>query len=242
MRPGRETIILRVIEAEPADRERLLAELCGDDSVLRGDIARLLTFCDSAAEISKRLENLAESVESTNLRNAPCIDGLTILGELGRGGMGTVYLAKQSEPLDRLVAVKVLHATRNTAEHTARFQGEAQALARMHHEGIAAIFDAGITELNEPYFIMEYVDGRRLTDYCDEQTLDTVQRLRLFCQICDAVQHAHESGIVHRDLKPSNVLVKSSGDDSKSRSSTSESPKRCVGASTTPRVLGVQVR
>ena len=130
-----------------------------------------------------------------------------ILRPLGEGGMGTVYLAEQSEPMRRRVALKVVKVGMDTAQVLARFHNERQALAMMDHPNIAQIFDAGATANGRPYFVMEYIEGAPITQYCDRQRMTTSQRLVLFLAVCRAVQHAHDKGVIHRDLKPSNVLV-----------------------------------
>ncbi len=121
--------------------------------------------------------------------------------------MGTVYLAEQSEPLRRRVALKVVKVGMDTAQVLARFHNERQALAMMDHPNIAQIFDAGATAKGRPYFVMEYIEGAPITRYCDRERMTTRQRLALFLAVCRAVQHAHQKGVIHRDLKPSNVLV-----------------------------------
>ena len=130
-----------------------------------------------------------------------------ILRPLGEGGMGTVYLAEQREPIRRRVAIKVVKLGMDTAQVLARFDNERQALAVMDHPNIAQIFDAGATAKGRPYFVMEYIDGTPITDYCDHKRLTVRDRLTLFLAVCRAVQHAHNKAVVHRDLKPSNVLV-----------------------------------
>jgi serine/threonine protein kinase/tetratricopeptide (TPR) repeat protein len=130
-----------------------------------------------------------------------------IVGPLGEGGMGTVYLAEQSEPIRRRVALKVVKLGMDTAQVLARFDNERQALAMMDHPNIARIFDAGATSRGRPYFVMEYIEGAPITEYCDRKRLTAKDRLALFLAICRAVQHAHQKGAIHRDLKPSNVLV-----------------------------------
>ncbi|MBN2562462.1 MAG: tetratricopeptide repeat protein [Phycisphaerae bacterium] len=130
-----------------------------------------------------------------------------LLEVLGRGGFGVVHLAEQTEPIRRRVALKILKLGMDTREVVARFEAERQALAMMEHPNVAKVFDAGATEQGRPYFVMEHVPGVPITDYCDRHTLDTKQRLDLFIQVCDALQHAHQKGIIHRDLKPTNVLV-----------------------------------
>lgn len=130
-----------------------------------------------------------------------------ILGELGEGGMGVVYLAEQSEPIHRRVALKVIKRGMDTGPVIARFESERQALALMNHPNVAKVLDAGATDDGRPYFVMDYVQGESITQYCDRHCLNTKERLELFILVCEAVQHAHHKGIIHRDLKPSNVLV-----------------------------------
>ncbi|MEM7587613.1 MAG: serine/threonine-protein kinase, partial [Acidobacteriota bacterium] len=131
-----------------------------------------------------------------------------LLERIGEGGMGVVYVAEQTEPVRRRVALKLIKAGMDTREVIARFHSERQALALMNHPNIARILEAGATEGGRPFFVMEYVPGMPLLEYCDAQRLPLGQRLRLFVQICEAVQHAHQKGVIHRDLKPSNLLVK----------------------------------
>jgi serine/threonine protein kinase len=130
-----------------------------------------------------------------------------ILEKIGEGGMGVVYLAEQESPLRRRVALKVIKPGMDSRQVLARFEAERQALAIMNHPGVAKVFDAGSTPEGRPYFVMEHVAGLPITDYCDKHLLDNRQRLELFIQVCDAIQHAHQKGIIHRDIKPSNVLV-----------------------------------
>ena len=130
-----------------------------------------------------------------------------VIGVLGEGGMGIVYLAEQREPIRRRVALKVLKRGDDRPSFIARFESERQALAMMDHPNIAHVYDAGATADGRPYFVMEYVPGIPITDYCDRNLLGFRERLALFQQVCHAVQHAHRKGIIHRDLKPSNVLV-----------------------------------
>jgi len=135
------------------------------------------------------------------------IDAYHLLQRIGEGGMGEVWLAEQKQPVRRRVAIKLIKAGMDTREVVARFQSERQALALMDHPAIAKVFDAGSTPEGRPYFVMEYVAGIPITDYCDKHKLNTRQRLELFILVCDGVQHAHQKAIIHRDLKPSNILV-----------------------------------
>ena len=130
-----------------------------------------------------------------------------ILEKIGEGGMGIVYLAEQEAPLRRRVALKVIKPGMDSKQVLARFEAERQALALMNHPGVAKVFDAGSTLEGRPYFVMEHVAGISITEYCDKHLLDIRQRLDLFIQACQAIQHAHQKGIIHRDIKPSNVLV-----------------------------------
>ena len=130
-----------------------------------------------------------------------------LIRRVGAGGMGEVWLAEQTRPVKRHVAIKVIRAGMDTARVVARFDAERQALAVMSHPAIAQVFDAGATPEGRPYFAMEYVQGEAITSYCDRHRLSTRQRIDLFTQVCEGVHHAHQKGIIHRDLKPSNILV-----------------------------------
>ena len=130
-----------------------------------------------------------------------------LLQLIGEGGCGVVYMAGQEEPVKRRVALKVIKPGMDTKEVLGRFEAERQALALMDHPNIAKVLDAGATDTGRPYFVMELVRGIPITRYCDENMLNTAQRLELFIQVCQAIQHAHQKGIIHRDIKPSNILV-----------------------------------
>src|SRR3974390_74839 len=130
-----------------------------------------------------------------------------ILECVGEGGCGVVYVADQTEPVRRRVALKVIKLGMDTKQVVARFEAERQALALMYHPNIAKVLDAGATESGRPYFIMELVRGIKITEYCDQNNLSAKDRLDLFIKICQAIQHAHQKGIIHRDIKPSNILV-----------------------------------
>jgi serine/threonine protein kinase/tetratricopeptide (TPR) repeat protein len=147
-------------------------------------------------------------IESTCAVATPSSIGqYRILATLGSGGMGVVYKAEQRHPVKRLVAVKLIKLGMDTRHVIARFESERQALALMDHPNVAKVLDAGATDAGRPYFVMDYVPGQAITEYCDKNRLTTDERLQLFMQVCDAVQHAHQKGIIHRDLKPGNVLV-----------------------------------
>jgi serine/threonine protein kinase len=149
-----------------------------------------------------------EDYRPQNLQPGVTIAGRYTLAErLGEGGMGEVWVAKQSEPIKRRVAVKLIKAGMDSNSVLARFEQERQALAMMDHPNIARVLDAGLSDDRHPFFVMELVNGLPLNRFCDEARLGIPERLALFVPICQAVQHAHQKGIVHRDLKPSNILV-----------------------------------
>ena len=130
-----------------------------------------------------------------------------LMERLGEGGCGVVYVAEQTEPVRRRVALKVIKLGMDTKQVVARFEAERQALAMMDHPNIAKVLDAGTTDVGRPFFVMELVRGIKITDYCDQANLSTKERLDLFIKVCQAIQHAHQKGIIHRDIKPSNILV-----------------------------------
>ena len=135
------------------------------------------------------------------------IDRYKLLQEIGEGGMGTVWMAEQSEPIKRRVALKIIKLGMDTKEVVVRFEAERQALALMDHPNIAHVIDGGATETGRPYFVMELVKGVPITEYCDRAKAGLRERLELFTKVCEAIQHAHHKGVIHRDIKPSNVLV-----------------------------------
>jgi serine/threonine protein kinase len=130
-----------------------------------------------------------------------------LLQPIGEGGFGSVWMAEQREPVKRRVALKIIKLGMDTKQVIARFEAERQALAMMDHPNIAKVLDAGATETGRPYFVMEYIKGVPILEYCDTDKLDTAARLALFMSVCHAIQHAHQKGIIHRDIKPSNVLI-----------------------------------
>jgi eukaryotic-like serine/threonine-protein kinase len=156
---------------------------------------------DGETQVSTRTIGPGEATPGT------VIDSYRLLQPIGRGGMGEVWLAEQKEPVRRRVALKLIKAGMDTREVVARFESERQALALMDHPAIAKVFDGGSTLQGRPYFVMEYVTGMPVTDFCDKHKLTLRQRLELFVLVCDGVQHAHQKAILHRDLKPSNILV-----------------------------------
>ncbi len=160
------------------------------------------SFLDSPA-ITPPETDLSATQKSRTRKIGP----YKLLQQIGEGGMGTVYMAEQTRPISRRVAVKIIKPGMDSKTVIARFEAERQALAMMDHPNIAKVLDAGTTDNGRPYFVMELVKGVPITEYCDEQKLTIRERLELFTQVCHAVQHAHQKGIIHRDIKPSNVLV-----------------------------------
>jgi len=158
-------------------------------------------------------EGVSPTTQDTSPEHDPEVIGpYKILDKLGEGGMGVVYLAEQTKPVRRKVALKLIKLGMDSKQVIARFESERQALALMSHPNVAKVFDAGVTERGRPYFVMEYVPGIAITEYCDLRCLSLRERLELFTQICDAIHHAHQKGIIHRDVKPSNVLVSTEDD------------------------------
>jgi len=205
------------LDLPETERARFLAERC-DDPEVRAKIARLLddasggdTLLPPAGALEGPLgEAFAfELSGATNDGLAPGrrIDDFELVRPLGRGGMGEVWEAEQLAPVRRRVALKLIRPGLDSERLLARFESERQALALMSHPNIARVFDGGTTSSGRPYFVMEYVDGEPITDYCERVRATVDERLDLFVEVCEGVQHAHHRGIVHRDLKPSNILV-----------------------------------
>jgi non-specific serine/threonine protein kinase/serine/threonine-protein kinase len=170
---------------------------CGSDDDLRQQVAELLQSSDRASGF----------LGQPFLGAAEHIGPYRLLARIGEGGMGEVWRAEQSGPIRRQVALKVVKSGMDTRQVVARFEAERQALAWLDHPAIARVYDAGATPRGLPYFVMELVEGEPITDYCDRERLTVRERLDLFIQVCEGVQHAHQRGIIHRDLKPSNILV-----------------------------------
>ena len=199
-----------------AERAAFLDQACAARPELRQRIERLLRaqphvqgFLESVAAPPLDLGPLAPTLLETVRTDVPGtkIGVYTLLEQIGEGGMGVVYVAEQTVPVRRRVALKIVKPGMDTREVLSRFEAERQALAMMNHPHIAKILDGGMTDSGRPYFVMELVKGIPITDYCDQHKLSLRQRLELFILVCQAVQHAHQRGIIHRDLKPSNVLV-----------------------------------
>ncbi|MGA2258790.1 MAG: protein kinase, partial [Thermoguttaceae bacterium] len=190
------------------ERSRYLDEACRDDPGVRDRVESLLrAHSDAGGFFGGKSPTLQAEVRSVTERPGTIIGRYKLIEEIGDGGMGVVYMAEQQEPVRRKVALKIIKPGMDTREVIARFEAERQALALMDHPNIARVIDAGETASGRPHFVMELVKGVAITDYCDQNRLSTRERLALFAQVCQAVQHAHHKGIIHRDLKPSNVMV-----------------------------------
>jgi serine/threonine protein kinase len=201
-------------ELPAAERLRFLERECGDDARVREQVASLLsaleragTFLADAPVETASVPPQAVASDQASSAAGSAIGPYKLLQLLGEGGFGEVWMAQQESPVRRRVALKILKLGMDSRRVIARFEQERQALALMDHPNIARVFDAGTSETGRPYFVMELVRGVAVTQFCDEHKLTVDQRLRLFRDVCDAVQHAHSKGVIHRDLKPSNVLV-----------------------------------
>ncbi len=211
-------------------REAFLDQACNGNAVLRRRLGGLLEASEEADDFFTLSEKARTMVAAFACEDDPArplpdhgcdnaasvetsegpgtrIGRYRILERIGEGGCGVVYLAEQQEPVQRLVALKVIRLGMDTESVIARFEIERQSLAVMDHPNIAHVLDAGATETGRPYFVMEWVRGIKITDYCNENRLDVLERVNLFIEVCNAIQHAHQKGVIHRDIKPSNVLV-----------------------------------
>lgn len=200
------------------DRHFLLEWACRDDAELKKRLERLLEFdddsekffdfipfdaCDPESEVTEGEDGEIHGEDEIGLR----IGKYRLIRRLGEGGCGVVYLAEQEIPLRRHVALKLIRVGLDHVEVCRRFEEERQSLAMMDHPGIARVLDAGATTTGRPYFVMQWVSGERITEFCDRHQLTIRQRLELFVKVCHAIQHAHQKGVIHRDIKPSNILV-----------------------------------
>ncbi|MCH5373587.1 MAG: serine/threonine protein kinase, partial [Planctomycetes bacterium] len=224
------SIFLSALDREtPEQREAYLAEACGDDAALRRAVEELLAAHGRSQNVLDRMPEAVaaaragleagsglETLDAPGASAAPnrgadrsgeMIGRYRLMEKIGEGGFGQVYVAQQQYPVRRQVALKLLKPGMNSHEVIARFEAERQALARMDHPNIATVFDAGEIDAGQPYFVMELVRGVPITQFCDQRRLAMRERLELFIDVCQAVQHAHQKGIIHRDLKPSNILV-----------------------------------
>jgi WD40 repeat protein/predicted Ser/Thr protein kinase len=208
-----EELFDQAVDLDPARLAAFLDEQCKGDADLRAAVEKLVQL-DSKAQAAESLlrSPLAGSRPQVDAPAPPLLPTITryrVVRVLGEGGMGTVYEAEQDSPR-RTVALKVIRAGLASDFLLKRFTREAQILGRLHHPGIAQIYEAGVSESGQPYFAMELIAGVPLDRYASEQALDSSDRLELFARVCDAVQHAHERGVIHRDLKPANILVEAS--------------------------------
>ena len=204
------SIFGRVVAIGSAEqRAEYLQQACAGDPELRAEIESLLQAEQEAGSfLRERKPSPAVTVdEPPTERPGTVIGPCKLLEQIGEGGFGVVFIAEQHAPIRRKVALKVLKPGMDTRQVIARFEAERQALAIMDHPNIARVFDDGATPAGRPYFVMEFVKGVPITQFCDEQTLSPRQRLELFIPVCRAIQHAHQKGVIHRDLKPSNILV-----------------------------------
>ncbi len=200
--------------AEPAERTAFLDRVCAGDPALRTRLDALLAAAAPSEAFFARLSPTVASLGScAGTGSGPAADCITQIGRyrllerIGEGGHGIVYRAEQHEPVRRQVALKIIRPGMDTEAVIARFEAERQALALMEHPYIARVLDAGATASGRPFFVMEWVQGERITAYCDRHRLPLERRIELLAQVCQAVQHAHQKGVIHRDLKPSNLLV-----------------------------------
>jgi serine/threonine protein kinase/tetratricopeptide (TPR) repeat protein/Tol biopolymer transport system component len=210
MQAKEEAIFSAAIELhDPDKRQAYVVQACGDDLGLRGSVEALLRAHDSQCLLDVPVIARDDLRRDTPVSEGPgsIIGHYKLLETIGEGGMAVVYMAEQQEPVRREVALKIIKLGMDTKQVIARFEAERQALAMMDHPNIAKVLDAGATETGRPYFVMELVQGVSITEYCDQNNLSPRERLTLFIQICNAVQHAHQKGMIHRDIKPSNVMV-----------------------------------
>ena len=205
-------LFIEALRHDPGERDEFVRRECGLDVALQSEVEQLLVDHGEAGNFLR-----GNALAPTDRRggNVPLpaeepggtIGPYKLLQQIGEGGCGVVWMAEQTVPVRRRVALKVIKLGMDTKEVIARFEAERQALALMEHPNIAKVLDAGATEAGRPYFVMELVRGIKITDYCDRNHLPTEARLVLFNQVCQAIQHAHQKGIIHRDIKPSNILV-----------------------------------
>jgi len=207
-----EEILFDLAEQKPAAEERaaFLDHACRDNPGLRARVAELLEAHFGATGFLKGAtgpESSPTRITAPPETSPQMLGRYKLLEKIGEGGFGEVWMAEQREPIKRRVAIKIIKLGMDSRQVVARFEAERQALAMMDHPNIAKIFDADLTETGRPYFVMELVRGIKITEYCDQAQLPTSDRLKLFMQVCQAIQHAHQKGIIHRDIKPSNILV-----------------------------------
>jgi len=204
-------VLAGVLETGAGERSATLDRLCHDDAQLRREVEALLSFETKADAV---LNSVVAPGAALRMETPapPAIGPYRLLREIGHGGMGVVYLGERADgQFRKQVAIKLITSGRRDAGLERRFRRERQILAQLEHSGIARLLDGGSTEEGQPYFIMEYVEGQGLLEYCDSHKLGVTERIRLFLEVCDAVAYAHRQLIVHRDLKPGNILVTAQG-------------------------------
>jgi serine/threonine protein kinase/tetratricopeptide (TPR) repeat protein len=203
------SIFMQALEREPGQWAEFLEAACASDAELRARVDQLLQAHDQMGGIdARRARGPAAPVGTPFLEGPGTVVGpYRLLEQIGEGGFGIVYMAEQTQPVRRKVALKIIKPGMDTRRVVARFEAERQALALMDHPHIAHVFDGGATATGRPFFAMELVRGIPITDFCDQNRLPIRRRIELFVTVCQAVQHAHQRGIIHRDLKPSNVML-----------------------------------
>lgn len=210
-----EEIIQAALDSPPALRQSIIDAACGDDAELRREVESLLACQgDPSFTLASGFDEAMRALQqhSASLCESRRIGAYRVVREIGRGGMGSVYLAARADQsFDKLVAIKVIRRGLDLDDVVRRFQGERQILAMLDHPNIARLLDGGATEDGLPYFVMEYINGEPVDEYCELRKLPIAERLTLFQGVCSAVSYAHQNLIVHRDLKPANVLVTNEG-------------------------------
>jgi len=207
-RKNPETIFGEAIAIDsPEDRAAFLDQACQNDPELRRELDKLVADHFRAGDFLEHPAAAIVSPPSAEQPGAVVAGRYKLLEAIGEGGMGTVWMAEQSQPVRRKVALKLIKPGMDSKSVLARFETERQALAVMDHPNIAKVLDGGLTESGRPFFVMEYIKGVPITEYCEAARLSIAERLQLFVEVCQAVQHAHQKGIIHRDLKPSNILI-----------------------------------
>lgn len=207
-------IFQSALDTEPESRSAYLDSACGDDLHLRAEIESLLASHENSDLTSAAFDDGMKLLEhrASQLREDSRIGPYRVLREIGYGGMGSVYLAARADDAYRkLVAIKIIRRGLDTDDIIQRFRSERQILASLEHPNITRLLDAGSTDDGLPYFVMEYIDGEPIDQYCDTRKLNTTERLKLFQSVCAAVHYAHQNLVIHRDIKPGNVLVTKGG-------------------------------
>ena len=209
LRKARELFLHAVGKLPPEQWADYTAAACGGDVALEQQLGALLQVHQEAGSfLAAPVFGLGDTLDQPSLaRVGTQIGPYKLLQIIGEGGMGVVYMAEQTQPVQRKVALKVIKPGMDSRQVIARFEAERQALAMMDHVNIARVLDAGATDAGLPFFVMELVHGVPITKYCDDNHLTLRQRLELFVPVCQAIQHAHQKGIIHRDIKPSNVMI-----------------------------------